>query len=55
MTEDERKAISGFTFLTTKPVIIALNIDEDDLRLVPGVHVTVVAPAENQSGTSDRT
>lgn len=31
MSEDEQKAISGFTFLTTKPVIIALNIDEDDL------------------------
>ena len=28
---DERKMISGFTFLTTKPLIIALNISEDAL------------------------
>lgn len=31
MTPDEARMISGFTFLTTKPLIIVLNIAEDDL------------------------
>ncbi len=31
MTPDEERMISGFTFLTTKPLIIVLNISEDDL------------------------
>ena len=31
MTPDEARIISGFTFLTTKPLIIALNISESDL------------------------
>ena len=31
MTPDEERMISGFTFLTTKPLIIVLNIAEDDL------------------------
>lgn len=31
MTPDEARMISGFTFLTTKPLIIVINIAEDDL------------------------
>lgn len=31
MTTDEERMISGFTFLTTKPLIIVMNISEDDL------------------------
>lgn len=31
MTPDEERMIYGFTFLTTKPLIIVLNISEDDL------------------------
>lgn len=31
LNEDELKILSGFSFFTLKPIIFALNIDEDDL------------------------
>jgi GTP-binding protein YchF len=37
LTPDEEKALSGFTFLTTKPLIIALNVGEDGLSRVEEV------------------
>lgn len=32
LSEDELKALSGFSFLTLKPIIIALNLDDEQLR-----------------------
>ena len=31
LSEAERRSISGFTFLTTKPLIVVLNVDEDGI------------------------
>ena len=32
MTKEERKIIAGYTFLTLKPLLIALNVGEDNLK-----------------------
>jgi hypothetical protein len=39
---DEAKAIRGFRFLTEKPVLVLLNVGEDDLASAPG-RVTEIA------------
>ncbi len=37
LDEDEEKAIRGFRFLTQKPVLVLLNIGEDDLAAAPAI------------------
>lgn len=37
LTEDEQKRIRGFTFLSAKPLLIVLNLGDDDAHKIPDV------------------
>ena len=43
LTPEERKAIAGYTFLTLKPLLLVLNVGEDDVAKPPAEAVVAAA------------
>jgi len=43
LTPEERKAIAGYTFLTGKPLLLVLNVGEDDISKPPAEAVVAAA------------